>query len=119
VSFADQKVDMRRRDRDEGGHLQLKNDERDVLEAVTTVLSEMCAPGEWMPFGRLNMEVSLKMTPADSAELVFHIEPFFMCFRRTTCAGAFILGLEIHICCYERTAELFEMGLTDAREMKG
>lgn len=52
--FADQKVDMRRRG-DEAG---LKNEEREVVSAITTVLQELCATGEWMPMARLNSELN-------------------------------------------------------------
>lgn len=52
----DQKVDMRRRG-EEVGLSQLKIEERDVLSAITTVLQELCAPGEWMPVARLDREL--------------------------------------------------------------
>lgn len=52
------KGDMRRRG-EESGFSQAKAEERDVVSAITTVLQELCAPGEWMPMARLNNEVSV------------------------------------------------------------
>lgn len=57
MCLADQKVDMRRRGEDTGLS-QLKIEEREVVSAITTVLQELCAPGEWMPIARLDREVS-------------------------------------------------------------
>ncbi|KAG6557178.1 hypothetical protein Mapa_001105 [Marchantia paleacea] len=56
-SHSEHKGDMRRRG-EESGFSQAKAEERDVVSAITTVLQELCAPGEWMPMARLNNELS-------------------------------------------------------------
>ncbi|CAM6111702.1 unnamed protein product [Calypogeia fissa] len=56
-SHSDQKVDMRRRG-EEAGLSQIKAEERDVVSAITTVLQELTAPGEWMPIARLDRELN-------------------------------------------------------------
>ncbi|GLJ49194.1 hypothetical protein SUGI_1038170 [Cryptomeria japonica] len=54
----DQKVDTRRRmDHETDSSQQIQAEEKDVVSAVATVLSDLCGPGEWMPMAKLHGEL--------------------------------------------------------------
>eukprot|EP01018_Ginkgo_biloba_P035593 Gb_24502 [translate_table: standard] len=54
----DQKGDARRRiDHELDNPQQIQTEEKDVVSAVATVLSDLCGPGEWMPMAKLHSEL--------------------------------------------------------------
>ncbi|KAH9318276.1 hypothetical protein KI387_020045 [Taxus chinensis] len=54
----DQKGDTRRRmDHETDNSQQIQTEEKDVVSAVATVLSDLCGPGEWMPMAKLHSEL--------------------------------------------------------------
>lgn len=54
---SDQKGDFRRRADHEAEMFQQMQEEKDVVSAVATVLSDLCGPGEWMPMAKLHSEL--------------------------------------------------------------
>eukprot|EP01018_Ginkgo_biloba_P010584 Gb_16509 [translate_table: standard] len=55
---SDQKGDSRRRaDHETDIFQQMQAEEKDVVSAVATVLSDLCGPGEWMPMAKLHSEL--------------------------------------------------------------
>jgi len=36
---------------------QMRKEEKEVVSAVATVLSDLCGPGEWMPMSKLHSEL--------------------------------------------------------------
>lgn len=54
----DPKVDTRRRmDHEADNSQQIQKEEKDVVSAVATVLSDLCGPGEWMAMSKLHSEL--------------------------------------------------------------
>lgn len=54
---SDQKGDSRRRDHEADMFQQMQSEEKDVVSAVATVLSDLCGPGQWMPMSKLHSEL--------------------------------------------------------------
>ncbi|KAH9322529.1 hypothetical protein KI387_017168 [Taxus chinensis] len=55
---SDQKGDSRRRgDHESDMFQQMQSEEKDVVSAVATVLSDLCGPGDWMPMAKLHSEL--------------------------------------------------------------
>lgn len=47
----------RRMDHETDNSQQMRKEEKEVVSAVATVLSDLCGPGEWMPMSKLHSEL--------------------------------------------------------------